>query len=168
MSHRRYSQHNLDRTYSWSTNASADQRRPGSAPMYGRYCYSIHTLPVLKHTSHHASPYSTAGSGISGIDLAKLPSYGLHGKRADPTLVIQTHQGNYGPMEPAVVCVRPARPSSQDGSEHKAADGSTDDSNPKGSEGGSEATSDSQIINQDQVGGKCNMQPTDTAHSTLH
>lgn len=109
--------------------------------MYGRFCYSIHTLPVIKNNH---GPFNT------GIDLAKLP-YGLTGNRTEQTMVIQT-QGNYGPLEPGSVCVRPAGPSSQDGSEHKAADGSTD-SNPKESEGGSEATSDSQIINHDQVGG---------------
>lgn len=134
----RYSQHNLDRTYSWSQNTSMDPRRPGSAPMYGRFCYSIHTLPVMKNNN-------------MGLDLAKLP-YGLANNRTDQTLVIQT-QGNYGPFEPGSVCVRPVAPTSRDGSEHKAAEGSTD-SNPKESEGGSEATSDSQIINQDQVGQK--------------
>ncbi|KAM4629255.1 cadherin-24, partial [Polymixia lowei] len=38
------------RTYSWSRNPrpGLDPQRPGSAPLYGRLCYGIHTLPVLR------------------------------------------------------------------------------------------------------------------------
>lgn len=39
------------RTYSWSRHprpALGPQQRPGSAPLYGRFCYGVHTLPVLR------------------------------------------------------------------------------------------------------------------------
>ncbi|XP_023195721.1 cadherin-24-like isoform X2 [Xiphophorus maculatus] len=39
------------RTYSWSRHprpALGPQQRPGSAPLYGRLCYGVHTLPVLR------------------------------------------------------------------------------------------------------------------------
>ncbi|XP_014873391.1 cadherin-24, partial [Poecilia latipinna] len=39
------------RTYSWSRHPRpvlGPQQRPGSAPLYGRLCYGVHTLPVLR------------------------------------------------------------------------------------------------------------------------
>lgn len=51
--HRWYTQQHPPRarTYSWSRHPRptlGPQQRPGSAPLYGRLCYGIHTLPVLR------------------------------------------------------------------------------------------------------------------------
>ncbi|XP_076014531.1 cadherin-24 [Genypterus blacodes] len=47
-----YTQQNQPRarTYSWGRNLhpSLEPQRPGSAPLYGRLCYGIRTLPVLR------------------------------------------------------------------------------------------------------------------------
>ncbi|KAG7488319.1 hypothetical protein MATL_G00032570, partial [Megalops atlanticus] len=47
----RYPQQSQERTrtYSWAQNAGLDLQHSGPAPLYGRLCYSSHTLPVLRH-----------------------------------------------------------------------------------------------------------------------
>lgn len=73
--HRWYTQQNPPRarTYSWSLNprpSLGPQQRPGSAPLYGRLCYGIHTLPVLR--DYPAGPLE------AGIQLSQL-TQGLAG-----------------------------------------------------------------------------------------
>ncbi|CAM4675946.1 unnamed protein product [Leuciscus chuanchicus] len=117
-----YSQDNLDsiRTFSWSQSLGLDPRRPVSAPLYGRYCYTIQTLPAPRNRL--------------GLDLAKLP------------YVLPAGQGqSRGPLESGSVFIDKIR----DGSECKGADGSTD-SIPKESETGSEVISESHTLSQDQ------------------
>ncbi|XP_067226622.1 cadherin-24 [Chanodichthys erythropterus] len=122
-----YSQDNLDsvRTFSWSQSLGLDPRRPVSAPLYGRYCYSIQTLPA---------PRNKLGPLNSRLDLAKLP-YVLPGSQGQ----------SCGPLESGSVFIDKSR----DGSEHKGAHGSTD-SIPKESETGSEVISESHTLSQDQ------------------
>lgn len=67
--HRWYTQQNPPRarTYSWSRNPRPGldpQQRPGSAPLYGRLCYGIHTLPVLR--DYPAGPLE------AGLQLTQL------------------------------------------------------------------------------------------------
>ncbi|XP_073678836.1 uncharacterized protein cdh24a [Garra rufa] len=122
-----YSQDNLDniRTFSWSQSLGLDPRRPVSAPLYGRYCYSIQTLPASRN---RLGPFN------SRLDLAKL-AYVLPGSQGQAG----------GPLESGSVYIGKSR----DGSEHKRADGSTD-SIPKESETGSEVISESHTLSQDQ------------------
>ncbi|XP_050952927.1 cadherin-11 [Labeo rohita] len=122
-----YSQDNLDsiRTFSWSQSLGLDPRRPVSAPLYGRYCYSIQTLPASRN---RLGPFN------SRMDLAKL-AYVLPGSQGQAS----------GPLESGSVFIGKSR----DGSEHKRADGSTD-SIPKESETGSEVISESHTLSQDQ------------------
>ncbi|XP_042606575.1 cadherin-11-like [Cyprinus carpio] len=122
-----YSQDNLDsiRTFSWSQSLGLDPRRPVSAPLYGRYCYSIQTLPASRN---RLGPFN------SRLDLAKL-AYVLPGSQGQAG----------GPLESGSVFIGKSR----DGSEHKRADGSSD-SIPKESETGSEVISESHTLSQDQ------------------
>uniref|UniRef100_A0A8C1GFG0 Cadherin 24, type 2a n=1 Tax=Cyprinus carpio TaxID=7962 RepID=A0A8C1GFG0_CYPCA len=103
-----------------------DPRRPVSAPLYGRYCYSIQTLPASRN---RLGPFN------SRLDLAK-PAYVLPGSQGQAG----------GPLESGSVFIGKSR----DGSEHKRADGSSD-SIPKESETGSEVISESHTLSQDQV-----------------
>lgn len=98
-----------------------DPRRPVSAPLYGRYCYTIQTLPAPRNRL--------------GLNLAKLP------------YVLPAGEGqSRGPLESGSVFIDKIR----DGAECKGADGSTD-SIPKESETGSEVISESHTLSQDQV-----------------
>uniref|UniRef100_A0A673HE35 Cadherin-22 n=1 Tax=Sinocyclocheilus rhinocerous TaxID=307959 RepID=A0A673HE35_9TELE len=99
-----------------------DPRRPVSAPLYGRYCYSIQTLPASRN---RLGPFN------SRLDLAKL-AYVLPGSQGQAG----------GPLESGSVFIGKSR----DGSKHKRADGSTD-SIPKESETGSEVISESHTLN---------------------
>ncbi|XP_044054601.1 uncharacterized protein LOC122877301 [Siniperca chuatsi] len=79
------------RTYSWSRNPhpSLDpQQRPGSAPLYGRLCYGIHTLPVLR--DYPAGPLE------AGLQLTQL-THGLTGGHIGNSLVIQ-NQSTFEPL----------------------------------------------------------------------
>ncbi|XP_030642573.1 cadherin-7 [Chanos chanos] len=127
-----HSQENLDggRTYIWGQTQGLDPCRPGSAPLYGRFCYSIHTLPATKNRH---SPFEAR------LDLAKLV-YDLPGNHS---------QANIGLLEPSTSSSGSAAPSGTHlGSVNKAVDGSVD-SNLKESEGGSEVNSDCQTLSQD-------------------
>lgn len=91
--HRWYTQQNPPRarTYSWSRNLrpSLDpQQRPGSAPLYGRFCYGIHTLPVLR--DYPAGPLE------AGLQLTQL-TQGVTRGQAGSSLVI-TNQNNPEPQ----------------------------------------------------------------------
>ncbi|KAA0706587.1 Cadherin-24 Precursor [Triplophysa tibetana] len=124
-----YSQDNLDslRTFSWGQSLGLDPRRPVSAPLYGRYCYSIQTLPASRNRLWQFN---------SGLDLAKL-AYVLPSSRDQPN----------GALESGCVFISKI----SDGSEHKGTDGSTE-SIPKESETGSEVVSESHTTSQsDQV-----------------
>ncbi|XP_028259690.1 cadherin-24 [Parambassis ranga] len=79
------------RTYSWSRlpRPGLDpQQRPGSAPLYGRLCYGIHTLPVLR--DYPAGPLE------AGLQLTQL-SHGLTGGHFNNSLVIQ-NQSTFEPL----------------------------------------------------------------------
>uniref|UniRef100_A0A3Q1EZH5 Cadherin 24, type 2a n=1 Tax=Acanthochromis polyacanthus TaxID=80966 RepID=A0A3Q1EZH5_9TELE len=79
------------RTYSWSrhTRPGLDpQQRPGSAPLYGRLCYGIHTLPVLR--DYPAGPLE------AGLQLTQL-THGLTGGHFGNSLVIQ-NQSTFEPL----------------------------------------------------------------------
>ncbi|KAK9518891.1 hypothetical protein VZT92_021658 [Zoarces viviparus] len=72
------------RTYSWNRNPRPGldpQQRPGSAPMYGRLCYGIHTLPVLRD-------YYPVGPLEAGLQLTQL-TRGPAGAHVGNSLVIQ-------------------------------------------------------------------------------
>lgn len=91
--HRWYTQQNPPRarTCSWSRNphSSLDpQQRPGSAPLYGRLCYGIHTLPVVR--DYPAGPLE------SGLQLTQL-THGLVGGHIGNSLVIQK-QSTFEPV----------------------------------------------------------------------
>lgn len=91
--HRWYTQPNPPRarTYSWSRNPRPGldpQQRPGSAPLYGRLCYGIHTLPVLR--DYPAGPLE------AGLQLTQL-THGLTGGHIGNSLVIQ-NQSTFEPM----------------------------------------------------------------------
>ncbi|XP_056235237.1 uncharacterized protein LOC130171316 [Seriola aureovittata] len=79
------------RTYSWSRNLRPGldpQQRPGSAPLYGRLCYGIHTLPVLR--DYPAGPLE------AGLQLTQL-THGLTGGHIGNSLVIQ-NQSTFEPL----------------------------------------------------------------------
>uniref|UniRef100_A0A3Q1IJZ9 Cadherin domain-containing protein n=1 Tax=Anabas testudineus TaxID=64144 RepID=A0A3Q1IJZ9_ANATE len=64
------------------------QQRPGSAPLYGRLCYGIHTLPVVR--DYPAGPLE------SGLQLTQL-THGLVGGHIGNSLVIQK-QSTFEPV----------------------------------------------------------------------
>ncbi|XP_031696566.1 uncharacterized protein LOC116378795 [Anarrhichthys ocellatus] len=80
------------RTYSWNRNLRPGldpQQRPGSAPMYGRLCYGIHTLPVLRD-------YYPVGPLEAGLQLTQL-TRGPAGGHVGNSLVIQ-NQSTFEPL----------------------------------------------------------------------
>ncbi|XP_070764971.1 cadherin-24 [Enoplosus armatus] len=88
-----YTQQNQPRarTYSWSRNLRPGldpQQRPGSAPLYGRLCYGVHTLPVLR--DYPAGPLE------AGLQLTQL-THGLTGGHIGNPLVIQ-NQSTFAPL----------------------------------------------------------------------
>eukprot|EP00066_Takifugu_rubripes_P023639 XP_011612905.1 PREDICTED: cadherin-24-like [Takifugu rubripes] len=95
------------RTYSWSRNLRPGldpQQRPGSAPLYGRFCYGIHTLPVLR--DYPAGPLE-AGLQLTQLTPGLTPgltqgltpglTQGLTGGQAGSSLVVQ-NQTNFEPL----------------------------------------------------------------------
>uniref|UniRef100_A0A3Q4GDB7 Cadherin 24, type 2a n=1 Tax=Neolamprologus brichardi TaxID=32507 RepID=A0A3Q4GDB7_NEOBR len=65
------------------------QQRPGSAPLYGRFCYGLHTLPVLR--DYPAGPLE------AGLQLTQL-THGLTRGHFNNSLIIQ----NQNTFEPAL------------------------------------------------------------------
>ncbi|XP_055778906.1 cadherin-7-like isoform X1 [Salvelinus fontinalis] len=128
------------RTYSWSRtpHSALDPRHPGSTPVYGHLCYSIHTLPVLRDLPEGRTPFQ------SGLQLAKLmETYGLPGHQmgnVNNSLVIQ-NQGSFDLLESGAVHLNPAEPRfpSREGPESMMAD-----SRPTEREGGRETNTDNQ------------------------
>ncbi|XP_067370307.1 cadherin-24 isoform X2 [Channa argus] len=91
-----YTQQNLPRarTYSWSRNLHSGldpYQRPGSAPLYGRLCYGIHTLPVVR--DYPSGPLE------AGVQLTQL-THGLNGGHNGNSLVIQ-NQSTFEPLMPS-------------------------------------------------------------------
>ncbi|XP_041646413.1 cadherin-24 [Cheilinus undulatus] len=80
------------RTYSWSRNPRpglSPQQRPGSAPLYGRLCYGLHTLPVLR--DYPVGPLE------AGVQLTQL-THRLTGGHLGSSLVIQ-NQNTFDPLQ---------------------------------------------------------------------
>ncbi|KAM4547787.1 cadherin-24-like [Odontesthes bonariensis] len=79
------------RTYSWSRHprpSLGPQQRPGSAPLYGRLCYGINTLPVLR--DYPAGPLE------AGLQLTQL-TQGLTGGHFGNSLFIP-NQSTFEPL----------------------------------------------------------------------
>ncbi|XP_077389677.1 cadherin-24 [Festucalex cinctus] len=80
------------RTYSMTRNpypGPEPERRPGSAPLYGRLCYGVHTLPALRDYHHQQ-----AGPPPAGV---QLPMPGRRHGAAAP--VIRNQPGQQRPPE---------------------------------------------------------------------
>lgn len=91
--HRWYTQQNPPRarTYSWSRNLRPGldpQQRPGSAPLYGRFCYGIHTLPVLR--DYPAGPLE------AGLQLTQLTQGAGRGPAGSPLVI--TNPNGFEPL----------------------------------------------------------------------
>ncbi|KAM9845462.1 cadherin-24 [Aulostomus maculatus] len=130
----RYTQraHDKGRTYSWAQNPGMDHNYSGpGGPLYGRLCYSSHTLPVLRRTP--------GGSFEPG--LAEL-GYRFPGGQPDHSLVIQNQGAMVGPMESGAVYIAPTDLSA--GSRAGSRDGTAHPSGVSTSDGGTPRTSDSQ------------------------
>ncbi|XP_029111039.1 uncharacterized protein cdh24b isoform X3 [Scleropages formosus] len=96
----RYAQHGQDKTrgYHW-VKAGLEPQYPGSAaPLYGRLCYSSHTLPALRHSHSVFEP-----------GLAEL-AYRYPSGHLDHSLVIQNQGAVGGPLDPGAVCMGPVDP----------------------------------------------------------
>ena len=135
-----YTQQNQarDMTYSWSRtpHSTADPQRPGSAPVYGRLCYSIHTLPVLRDCHKGPTPFQ------SGLQLAKpMGTYELPGNHMDNNSLVIQNQGTFDLLEPEAIHLNSAEPwcPSRDGPEIWVAN-----SRPTEKEGGRETNTDTQ------------------------
>ncbi|XP_029380543.1 uncharacterized protein cdh24b [Echeneis naucrates] len=125
------------RTYSWAQNPGVDHSGytgPGG-PLYGRLCYSSHTLPVLRRT-----PGGTFEPGLAEL------GYRFPGSQPDHSLVIQNQGAMVGPMESGAVYIAPTDLSngSQTGSRTGSRDGTAPQSAVSTSDGGTPRTSDSQ------------------------
>uniref|UniRef100_A0A8C7LKH1 Cadherin 24 n=1 Tax=Oncorhynchus kisutch TaxID=8019 RepID=A0A8C7LKH1_ONCKI len=72
-------------------------------PMYGRLCYSSHTLPVLRRT-----PGSQFEPGLAEL------AYRFPGGQPDHSLVIQNQGAMVGALEPGAVYIGPAEMSSRE------------------------------------------------------
>ncbi|XP_068196967.1 cadherin-24 [Antennarius striatus] len=114
------------RTYSWAQNPGVDHTYTGpGGPLYGRLCYSSHTLPVLRRT-----PGGAFEPGLAELGC-RFP-----GGQPDHSLVIQNQGAMAGQMESGVVYVSPtdrSRMGSRDGTAAQSA-----------SDGGTPRTNDSQ------------------------
>uniref|UniRef100_A0A8C8IYB8 Cadherin domain-containing protein n=1 Tax=Oncorhynchus tshawytscha TaxID=74940 RepID=A0A8C8IYB8_ONCTS len=127
----RYSQHVQDkaRAYNWAQNPALDPAYSGpGGPLYGRLCYSSHTLPVLRRTP----------GGQFEPGLAEL-AYRFPGGHPDHSLVIQNQGAMVGALEPGPVYVGPAEMSSRE-----SRDGTGPQSGVSTSDGGTPRTNNSQ------------------------
>ncbi|XP_061588772.1 uncharacterized protein LOC133452993 [Cololabis saira] len=134
----RYTQHCQDkaRNYSWAQNPGVDQNLsgPGGA-LYGRLCYSSHTLPVLRR-----APGGTFDQGLAEL------AYRFPGGNPDHSLVIQNQGALVGAMESGAVYVAPTDLStgSQTDSRTGSRDGTAPQSAVSTSDGGTPRISDYQ------------------------
>ncbi|XP_010870424.3 cadherin-24 [Esox lucius] len=101
-----YTQQNQARTYSWSRTpqSAVDPRCPGSAPVYGRLCYSIHALPgLLRDCRQEPTTFQ------SGLQLAKLMgTYGLPANQVGNNSPAIQNQDTFDLLEPGAVHLNPA------------------------------------------------------------
>ncbi|XP_070701033.1 cadherin-24 [Pempheris klunzingeri] len=120
------------RTYSWAQNPGVDHNYSGpGGPLYGRLCYSSHTLPVLRRT-----PGGTFEPGLAEL------GYRFPGGQPDHSLVIQNQGAMVGAMESGAVYIPPTDLST--GSRTGSRDGTAPQSGVSTSDGGTPRTSDSQ------------------------
>ncbi|XP_034411233.1 cadherin-24 [Cyclopterus lumpus] len=120
------------RTYSWAQNPGVEHNYSGpGGPLYGRLCYSSHTLPVLRR----------APGGAFEPGLAEL-GYRFPGGQPDHSLVIQNQGAAVGPMESGAIYIAPTDLSN--GSRNGSRDGTAPQSGMSTSDGGTPRTSDSQ------------------------
>lgn len=104
------------------------------APLYGRFCYSSHTLPVLRRSQ---GPYEP---GISEL------AYRLPGNQPDHSLVIQNQAAVVGTLEPGAIYM-PTTEASHDSKEGTASqDGATtsEGGTPRKNDSKDDASSDAQ------------------------
>ncbi|RXN03437.1 cadherin-2A-like isoform X1 [Labeo rohita] len=126
----RYSQHSQDKARTYSSWAQAGALDPGQyttqgAALYGRFCYSSHTLPVLRRSQ---GPYEP---GISEL------AYRLPGNQPDHSLVIQNQAAVVGPLEPGAIYM----PTAEAG--HGSKEGTASQDGATASEGGTPRKNDS-------------------------
>ncbi|XP_073705481.1 uncharacterized protein cdh24b [Garra rufa] len=126
----RYSQHSQEKARTYSSWAQAGALDPGQytsqgAALYGRFCYSSHTLPVLRRSQ---GPYEP---GISEL------AYRLPGNQPDHSLVIQNQAAVVGPLEPRAIYV----PTAEAG--HSSKEGTASQDGATASEGGTPRKNDS-------------------------
>ncbi|KAG1934918.1 cadherin-7 [Pimephales promelas] len=119
----RYSQHCQEKARAYNSWAQAGAIDPGQytsqgAPLYGRICYSSHTLPVLRRSQ---GPYEP---GLSEL------AYRFPGNQPDHSLVIQNQAAMVGPLEPGAIYV----PASEAG--HGSKEGTASQDGATTSEGG--------------------------------
>ncbi|XP_074506431.1 uncharacterized protein cdh24b isoform X2 [Sebastes fasciatus] len=136
----RYAHQNQDkaRTYSWAQNPGVEHNYSGpGGPLYGRLCYSSHTLPVLRR--------APGGGQVFEPGLAEL-GYRYPGGPPDHSLVIQNQGAMVGAMESGAVYIAPTDLSngSRTGSRTGSRDGTAPQSGVSTSDGGTPRTSDSQ------------------------
>nr|XP_055059068.1 uncharacterized protein LOC129442818 isoform X1 [Misgurnus anguillicaudatus]XP_055059069.1 uncharacterized protein LOC129442818 isoform X1 [Misgurnus anguillicaudatus]XP_055059070.1 uncharacterized protein LOC129442818 isoform X1 [Misgurnus anguillicaudatus] len=96
----RYSQHNHDKARAYGSWAQGAALEPGQyngqgAALYGRLCYSSHTLPVLRRSQ---GPYEP---GLSEL------AYRYPTGQPDHSLVIQNQTAVVGPLEPGAIYAAP-------------------------------------------------------------
>ncbi|KAJ3595412.1 hypothetical protein NHX12_004716, partial [Muraenolepis orangiensis] len=106
----RYSQHSQDkaRTYSWAQHPGVDPNYlgPGGGAMYGRLCYSSHTLPVLRRGPAAGGQAAAGGQFEAGAaELGYRIPGGDSVLRPDHSLVIQNQAAVVGAMESGTVYV---------------------------------------------------------------
>uniref|UniRef100_A0A8C0YDU2 Cadherin 24, type 2b n=1 Tax=Cyprinus carpio carpio TaxID=630221 RepID=A0A8C0YDU2_CYPCA len=123
-------------------SAPHNARRGQGATLYGRFCYSSHTLPVLRRSQ---GPYEP---GISEL------AYRLPGNQPDHSLVIQNQAAVVGTLEPGAIYM-PTTEASHDSKEGTASqDGATtsEGGTPRKNDSKDDASSDAQQ-SQSQSGG---------------
>uniref|UniRef100_A0A6Q2Y3T8 Cadherin domain-containing protein n=1 Tax=Esox lucius TaxID=8010 RepID=A0A6Q2Y3T8_ESOLU len=84
--------------------SAVDPRCPGSAPVYGRLCYSIHALPgLLRDCRQEPTTFQ------SGLQLAKLMgTYGLPANQVGNNSPAIQNQDTFDLLEPGAVHLNPA------------------------------------------------------------
>ncbi|XP_051990916.1 cadherin-24-like [Xyrauchen texanus] len=126
----RYSQHNQIKARTNTSWTQAGALDPGQyacqgAPLYGRLCYSSHTLPVLRRSQ---GPYEPSFSELA---------YRFPGSQPDHSLVIQNQAAAVGPLEPGAIYVGPSEAS------HSSKEGTITQDRATTSDGGTPRRNDS-------------------------
>ncbi|KAL1022554.1 hypothetical protein UPYG_G00029210 [Umbra pygmaea] len=103
-----YTQQSQGQTYSWSRTppSAVDQRCPGSAPVYGRLCYSFHMLPgLLRDCSQEPTSYQ------SSLQLAKLMGiYELPANQVGNNSPGIQNQEPFDRLKPGAFHINPSEP----------------------------------------------------------